>query len=414
MTERRETVPVRGRAPATLRLWDTRFGPVISDGILLRSDRPLALRWVGHRASDEMTAMLGVMRARTLEEFRAALGGFAVPGQTMVAVEAGPAGRAARVVAAHLPRRANAPMSRLVCAPDEVWSLDDLLPGTAFPAAPEDIAVSANDRPGAAPVPVGFFFSPPDRVRRLRSLLDRAEPVGLEAMRAAQLDAAQPGALALRDRLLSRLPPSAPGQAAAVRALANWDGCYDAGSQGALVFEAIVGALARQMVPPRTLALLSAIWSGRALIAQRIAEAPPNALAAALRHAARVLRRRRTWGGAHRLALRHPFAALPLVGKRHGLRDRPAAGGNDTLNKTGHPLVRGRHRVTYGACARHVSDLADPDANWFVLLGGQDGWLGSANTADQVALWEAGEAIPVPLRPEAAHAWPHRTRLHPA
>jgi penicillin amidase len=167
-------------------------------------------------------------------------------------------------------------------------------------------------------------------------------------------------------------------------------------------------------MPARSLALLSAVWSGRALIAQRIAGAPPHALAAALRHAARVLRRCRTWGGAHRLALRHPFAALPLVGGWYGLRDRPAAGGNDTLNKTGHPLVRGRHRVTYGACARHVSDMADPDANRFVLLGGQDGWLGSANASDQVVLWEAGEAIQVPLRPEAAHAWPHRTRLHPS
>lgn len=235
--------------------------------------------------------MLGVMRARSLDEFRAALGGLAVPGQTMVAVEAGPAGRAARVVAAHLLRRANAPMPRLVCAPDEVWSLDDLLPGTAFPAAEEDIVVSANDRPSAAPVPVKFFFSPPNRVRRLRPLLDRAAPVGVEAMRAAQFDVAQPGALALRDSLLAHLPPPAPRQAAAMRALAGWDGSYDAGSQGALVFEAAVGALARRMVPAPALALLSAIWSGRALIAQRVAEAPPQAPAAALRHAARVLRR---------------------------------------------------------------------------------------------------------------------------
>lgn len=411
ITERQEVVPVRGRPPVVLRLRDSRFGPVVSDGILLRSDRPLALRWVGHRPSDEMTAMLGVMRARDLDEFRAALGGFAVPGQTMVAVEAGPAGRAARVVAAHLPRRANAPMPRLVCAPDEIWSLDDLLPGTAFPAVEDGIVASANDRPGATPVPVGFFFSPPDRVRRLRALLDQASPVGPEAMRAMQLDVAQPGALALRDAFLSRLPPSP--RCAAARALAGWDGSYDVGSQGALAFEALVGALARRVVPARTLVLLSAIWSGRALIAQRIAEAPPQALAAALRDADRVLRRRRTWGGAHRLALRHPFAALPLVGRWYGMRGRPAAGGNDTLNKTGHGSVHGRHRVTYGACARHVSDLADPDANWFVLLGGQDGWLGSANAADQVPLWEAGQAIPVPLRPAAAHAWPHRTQLRP-
>jgi hypothetical protein len=38
--------------------------------------------------------------------------------------------------------------------------------------------------------------------------------------------------------------------------------------------------------------LLSAVRSGRALIAQRVAEAPPHALDAALRRAARVLRHR--------------------------------------------------------------------------------------------------------------------------
>ena len=115
----------------------------------------------------------------------------------------------------------------------------------------------------------------------------------------------------------------------------------------------------------------------------------------------------------HRLALRHPLAALPVVGARYATQDLPMPGGNDTLNKTGHGAVRGRHRVTFGACARHVSDMADPDANHFVLLGGQDGWLGSANAADQVALWQAGRAIPVPLRPEPARDWPHRTALLP-
>ncbi len=76
-------------------------------------------------------------------------------------------------------------------------------------------------------------------------------------------------------------------------------------------------------------------------------------------------------------------------------------------------LVTGRHRVTFGACARHVLDLSDPDENGFVLLGGQDGWLGSATFADQVALWHAGETITVPLRPGPARVWPHRIVLVP-
>ena len=106
------------------------------------------------------------------------------------------------------------------------------------------------------------------------------------------------------------------------------------------------------------------------------------------------------------MAVRSPLAALPGVGRWFAAPAWGAAGGNETINKSGHGPVRGRHRVTYGACARHLSDLADPDANWFVLLGGQDGWLGSANITDQIALWRAGEAVRVPLRHEATATGP--------
>jgi penicillin amidase len=408
IAERREAIGVRGRGEVAVTLPETRFGPVVSDGLLLPSRRKLALRWVGHRPSDEMSAMLGVMHARDLAGFRAALAGLALPGMTMVAVEAGEGGRAGRVIAAHLPRRPPAPQPALVCPPGEAWSLDDLVEAASFGAVEEDVAVSANDRPRPTPVPVGFFFSRPDRARRMRALLERTGPVTVATMRALQQDVHQESALALRDALLVRAPDGPVRQV-----LAAWDGGFDAHSAGALAFEAVLAALARAMIPRHALALLAGLWSGRALVAGRVRAASPEALRAAFGEAARVLRRRGTWGEAHRLRLRHPLAALPLVGRRYAAPELAADGGNDTLNKTGHGPVRGRHRVTYGACARHISDLADPDANLFVLLGGQDGWLGSANAADQVALWRAGEYITVPLGAAAAQAWPHRTDLAP-
>lgn len=251
----------------------------------------------------------------------------------------------------------------------------------------------------------------------MRALLETSDLPRPADMRALQLDVMQPAALALRDALLPRLHPSVRQQDAA-RVLANWDGSYDRDSAGALMFEVVASGLARRLIPKNKLAVLSAIWSGRALMAQLIIGTPPaaleTALKVALREAGRALRRYHRWGGVHRLELRHPLAALPGVGRWFRLDDHAAAGGNDTLNKTGHNPVRGRHSVTYGACARHMSDLADPNANWFVLLGGQDGWLGSDTATDQVALWQAGQAIPVPLQPDMARAGPHHTRLLPA
>ena len=47
------------------------------------------------------------------------------------------------------------------------------------------------------------------------------------------------------------------------------------------------------------------------------------------------------------------------------------------------------------------SDLADEDADAFVLFGGQDEWMGSPSFADQVPLWQSGRSIRMPLSKEA-------------
>ena len=82
--------------------------------------------------------------------------------------------------------------------------------------------------------------------------------------------------------------------------------------------------------------------------------------------------------------------------------------------KSGHGLVTGPHEVTFGSMARQVSDMADHDANWFTLWGGQDGWLGSPAFADQVPLWQSRQGIRMPLRPATIAAeFPTVTRLDP-
>jgi penicillin amidase len=117
------------------------------------------------------------------------------------------------------------------------------------------------------------------------------------------------------------------------------------------------------------------------------------------------------WGDMHRLVLQHPLAFLPVVGRRYRFADWPIGGTSDSLMKTAHATSSGRHRTTYGANARHISDLSDPDANHFVILGGQDGWLNSEGFLDQVPLWLAGRYIRLPLRIETVAA-EFPTRLH--
>lgn len=417
-TVREERIAVRGGRSRRLRLRETPLGPVVSEGMLFRSPMPLALRWVGQRPSDEMGALLALARARTIAEARAALAGFAVPGQTMLIATA--EGRIGRVRAAHLPRRAGLPEA-LVADSARAWPLADFAVLAEMPeSAPEGLLVSANERPDETGLPIGYFFSPGDRAARMRELLGGVAPLSADDLLRMQTDTAQPAALALRDALLRHAPAAGLSGAgvAARRAFAAWDGHYAAGSAGALVFEAVVADLSGALPGPRRLAPLAGLWSARALMAAAILASPATllgpAMTRALDRAGRLARRWGNWGSVHRLHLAHGAGRVPLIGARFRFGVFAAAGSNDTLNKTGHGMVRGRHAVTYGASARHVSDLARRDANFFVLLGGQDGWLGSANFLDQVPLWRAGRTIAVPLALASVRArFPHRTVLAP-
>jgi len=284
---------------------------------------------------------------------------------------------------------------------------------------PGGFVASANDRPpdgaeGPA-VPVGFFFSPAERVRRMRDLLGGTELLGPEDMVALQADVRPPNAPKLRDLLLARVGPA---DGSAIAALRAWDGSYLSESAGALVFEVMLAELAARLGRSGAVAATTTVWTTRLLLAEDIAATSDAqlrpALHAAVQAAGRALRRYRYWGAMHRMRMRHHLGALPLLGRRFSYGGWPSPGGNDTLNKTGHAPARTCHEVTFGASARFIADLSDPDANRVVLLGGQDGWLGSTTFLDQATLWRRGEAIVLPLRPETARAWPFHTVLTPA
>jgi penicillin amidase len=58
--------------------------------------------------------------------------------------------------------------------------------------------------------------------------------------------------------------------------------------------------------------------------------------------------------------------------------------------------------------------MRDLDENYFLLFGGNDGWLGSENFADQVPLWQQGEYIRMPLRLQTMNQdFPIAMRLNP-
>jgi penicillin amidase len=227
-----------------------------------------------------------------------------------------------------------------------------------------------------------------------------------------------PSAAALRDRMVALMNPDATALPI-VAALTDWNGRHDAGSSGALAYELMIYHLLHHLHADRDIDVYLASWDVLALLRRDLEALPRSRLGPAAADAAKAAQtdfaRHGTWGAVHRLRLEHPFSRVPLIGHRYKFTDDPVAGGNETLMKTAHGVSRDVHRVNLGAVARHVSDLADPDANDFCLLGGQDGWLGSETFDDQYALWRDGRYIRVPLSAAAvAMSFPRVVSLRPA
>ena len=424
-TVRSERIKVRWWPDQTVEVRDSEYGPILTDSPLLRAPRGkrLAMHWVGHTPSDEITAILGVNRAQNWDEFSRAIDGFAIPAQNMIYADS--RGHIGQAMAAKLPRRPQQPPSDLFVGPEARQHWESFVSAKDLPAYldPEQgYVASANNKPATATVaPVGFFFSPNDRVQRIGELLAGSDPVTLDRLKSVQHDVAMPSALRLRDALLGliengRTRPD--GQDRVLSALQAWNGAYDIDSVGALAFELLVYHFAREFHGEEALDIYSSSWDPWALIEEDLAHEDRQALAAAteraLGHAADGLARYGAWGDVHRLRLGHVFASVPGLGRRYRYADVPVAGSNESLMKTAHGFSAERHAAKFGANARHLSDFADLDANWFVLLGGQDGWLGSTTFFDQFELWRQGEYMQVPLTSErVAETFRHETVLQP-
>jgi penicillin G amidase len=421
ITTREERISVRWGSDETVSIRETAYGPIVSDAPLLGmwGERPIAMRWIGHDPNDELTAMLNVARAKNWRSFRAALDGFAAPAQNMVYADVG--GIVGRAVAAHLPRRPPGPPADVVQRRELLAHWQRIVTGGDFPASfapPEGFIASANNRPPASDAPVGFFFSPEDRVQRMAALVEAAGIVSPDMLRRAQQDIVTPSAVRLQTTLLA-LIEAGPAQMLPVsKALTEWNGRHSAESSGALALELMVYHLLHQLHDDSALQLYFASWDLWALLRRDLEELPQERLRKAASAAAEAaqpdFQRHGTWGTIHRLRLEHPLASVPKIGARYKFTDDPVGGGNETLMKTSHGVSHDVHKVGLGAVARHISDLSDPDANDFCLLGGQDGWLGSANFLDQYPLWRDGRYIRVPMSEQAVlEGFSHLTTLQP-
>jgi len=187
--------------------------------------------------------------------------------------------------------------------------------------------------------------------------------------------------------------------------LLQWNGRFDADNQEAVSFQLFYYHFATSFYrQTRAKAFAERILNSDHLISFLLADIPladtkvvNKSLHKALSKTASQARKYPTWGDLHQLNLAHSLGRIPLVGKRFQFGTLPVSGSNNTLLKTAHQLTNKAHNTTYGANSRMVVFMHDPNANYFILMGGQDGWIGSPALTDQVPLWQKGEYLKLPL-----------------
>lgn len=422
-------IKVRWWPERTVRNRISPYGPVMSDTSIFPGvqGRDLAVGWVGHMVTDEITALLDVTRARNHDEFVTALERFAIPAQNFLYADRH--GHIGQVMATIMPMRPQDYFTDLIVSPEQHRSVWNRL-GTVrdFPLRfdpPSGFVASANNRPVESDFLIGLFFPPDERIRRFNEIMNEQTHFSVNDLMRIQQDTKSLASLELRDAILSRLEDNGPlqltdGGVAALDIIRTWDGFYDAGSRGAAVFETFLAHFVEPVYD-------NLIRGGDTIHYSRGAEMRPRLAAdmerlptadlsrlarVALNRAGRLAQDGTVWGDLHRIRLKHMLGNVPVIGDRYVFADYPAGGSNETIMKTAHNLTAERHGARYGAQSRHISDMADPDANWFVLLGGQDGWLGSSAFMDQVDLWFEGAYIQVPLQLAAVRThFPYVTRF---
>jgi penicillin amidase len=414
----RETIEVAGAEPVTLEMRRTIWGPVIGDD---GDGHELALAWTAHRSGATDMALLGLERARGLDEAAAIIGGAGMPGQNVMIADAN--GRIGWVLSGRLPARRGIDASRPSSWHGKGAGWDGWLPREEAPRLldpPAGFAWSANARVvgGADFARIGDGdYAAAARARQIRDRVAALVEASTADMLAIQLDD-RADYLARWHPVLHRALGRA-GESEAARLVAAWSGhaaVEDAGYRLLRDFERRVTARAFRMIAAPAIARWPDYpWRAPERfteVAWRILEArPPNLLDkrfadwdawltdVARESVADLPARCRNladcaWGMVNTMRISHPISgAVPLLGRFLDMPAEPLPGDWSV------PRVQS---PGFGASERFAVSPGREAEGYFHMPGGPSGHPLSPFYRAGHEAWARGEATPF-LPGEAEH-----------
>ena len=406
VSRRQETVRVRGGTEVAVEVWATERGPLFE--VDVDRGRGLSLRDAATVLGDlGFSALLPLLRARTVDDVDAALDAWVEPGNNVVIADRHGAVRfrnAGRIPAHPEPQRHGIVAT---ADPEGGWAGWVDLPRYDVP--PDGQVVTANENRGDESRLIGTTFAPQHRAQRLHALLrgrDDLAPADFESFLNDVVNTAAIGPVGV----VAGLSPG-PAGARVQRLILDWDQRMDADSAGAAAFAAWRTALTSRLVgEPVFAGLLDPFVHGPVFavyldLTASVGLALETILAAddpfgidvrrlsalalddAADHAG-------TWGDTHRFSTTHGFDLADPDLLAPGVPAVALSGDYDTVRCTG-SLPAITDEAYRGSVARYVWDLADVTNGGWVVPMGASGDPRSPHHLDQLDDWAEGRLLPI-------------------
>lgn len=403
-------ISVRGEAAGPRTVRATVRGPIVNDfvpSISEAGDPPLSLRWVGQEPIDDVGTMLAIAQARTCDEFRAALSGWAVPVFNWVFADRD--GQVGYQNAGRIPIRGRIKAGyRDAANPEDAWQ--GYVPFAAMPKIerPADgYVASANNRahPDGYPYPLYGPNAPGYREERIREVINSTSVYDISAAKALQNDVVSRRAARLCPPLIARLADSIePDIATLVERLREWDYAYIFEATAPLFFETFMSIwqekVAAARFPQRLVGLVKGQTGPAAGLIERddlawFSDGTAEPLLATARETVGWIREhhgddpsRWQWRLIHTAHWRHALSNGASADV-FDLGPRPIPGCADTVCNTGTGTGYDLG-VIGGVEYRLLADLATPDRILTVQNAGNSGQPLSPHYADGLEPWIEG------------------------
>lgn len=407
---RTETIRVKGEPDVSIKVRESRYGPVINDVVKNAGARPLSLRWTALDPDDQtMRAFIGIAKAQNWTEFKAALRYYNAPSQNFVYADVD--GNIGYMAPARFPVRRPGHDGMMPVPGDGNWDWQGYLPQEEWPQVynpREGFIVTANNKVTAPnyPYPISLEWEEPYRAERIRQMILAKDRLSVADMAAMQADVRTPLYAAFKPVLQALNPISANAQAWKAKLLA-WDGVARVESRETTVFEAWYTELSR--LPAKEVG--AEFWEEPRYLLAAMKNGDPNCTVGdssqtytrtCLEYAALALEKALDrlganvprWGELHRAAFPHQvLTQTPL--KRFSDRAVGVGGDRYTVNRGVYDPKT--FTMTVGSSYREILDFSDLENSLFIQPMGQSGNPLSGQYANLLPIWRKVQYLPMKM-----------------